>query len=266
MLMPAGRVVGDDGVYVSARQICEDTGIDLELLEAMQRALGLPAGRRSRRAGSSAGRRRGRRAGTDVRRCGLHPRAGDRRGARARARDGAGRRGDAPSRAGGGDRAGRHGAADRQGLWRTGATGFAAARTAWPRACCGCSCAMGWRPRRSASPSGRPGKLPGAREVTVCFADLVDFTRLGEAVPPEELENLANRLSGTGPRRRVAARALHQDDRRRGDVRQHRRGRVAARPRSSCWPPRRRRTYRSCVSGWPRAARCAGPATGSAAR
>jgi adenylate cyclase len=40
------------------------------------------------------------------------------------------------------------------------------------------------------------GKLPGAREVTVCFADLVDFTRLGEAVPAEELENLANRLTG----------------------------------------------------------------------
>ena len=65
------------------------------------------------------------------------------------------------------------------------------------------------------------GKLPGAREVTVCFADLVDFTRLGEAVPPEELENLANRLSGLGPRRRVATRGFHQDDRRRGDVRQH---------------------------------------------
>jgi adenylate cyclase len=40
------------------------------------------------------------------------------------------------------------------------------------------------------------GKLPGAREVTVCFADLVGFTRLGEAVPPEALESLANRLSG----------------------------------------------------------------------
>ena len=36
--------------------------------------------------------------------------------------------------------------------------------------------------------------LPGAREVTVGFADLVGFTRLGEAVPPEELEGLANRL------------------------------------------------------------------------
>jgi adenylate cyclase len=37
--------------------------------------------------------------------------------------------------------------------------------------------------------------LPGAREVTVAFADLVGFTRLGEAVPPEDLEQLANRLS-----------------------------------------------------------------------
>src|SRR4051794_5987143 len=42
MLMPAGRLVGDDGVRLSTRQICEDTGVDLELLEAIQRALGLP--------------------------------------------------------------------------------------------------------------------------------------------------------------------------------------------------------------------------------
>jgi adenylate cyclase len=42
MLLPAGRFVGDDGVRVSARQICEESGIDLELLEAIQRALGLP--------------------------------------------------------------------------------------------------------------------------------------------------------------------------------------------------------------------------------
>ncbi|MCV7257433.1 adenylate/guanylate cyclase domain-containing protein [Mycobacterium shimoidei] len=37
--------------------------------------------------------------------------------------------------------------------------------------------------------------LPGARQVSVAFADLVGFTRLGEAVPPEELEQLANRLA-----------------------------------------------------------------------
>lgn len=37
--------------------------------------------------------------------------------------------------------------------------------------------------------------LPGAREVAVAFADLVGFTKLGEVVPPEELEQLANRLA-----------------------------------------------------------------------
>lgn len=37
--------------------------------------------------------------------------------------------------------------------------------------------------------------LPGARLVTTAFADLVGFTRLGEAVPPEDLEKLAHRLA-----------------------------------------------------------------------
>src|SRR5262249_30411954 len=31
------------------------------------------------------------------------------------------------------------------------------------------------------------GRLPGSREVAVCFAALVGFTRLGEEVPPDEL-------------------------------------------------------------------------------
>jgi adenylate cyclase len=38
------------------------------------------------------------------------------------------------------------------------------------------------------------GALPGAREVTVAFADLVGFTRLGEEVPPDELGRVAERL------------------------------------------------------------------------
>jgi adenylate cyclase len=38
------------------------------------------------------------------------------------------------------------------------------------------------------------GQLPGSREVSVCFADLVGFTRLGEEVAPDELGRLAVRL------------------------------------------------------------------------
>jgi adenylate cyclase len=41
--------------------------------------------------------------------------------------------------------------------------------------------------------AGKP--LPGARQITVAFADLVGFTRIGEVVSPEELGQLANRLA-----------------------------------------------------------------------
>src|SRR5258708_11075827 len=39
------------------------------------------------------------------------------------------------------------------------------------------------------------GTLPGARKVAVAFADLAGFTRLGEALPAEELERVASRLA-----------------------------------------------------------------------
>jgi adenylate cyclase len=38
------------------------------------------------------------------------------------------------------------------------------------------------------------GRLPGAREVTVAFADLVGFTRMGEELPADELGRVAGRL------------------------------------------------------------------------
>ena len=39
------------------------------------------------------------------------------------------------------------------------------------------------------------GRMAGAQEVTVCFADLVGFTKLGEQIPPEDLSVVAGRLS-----------------------------------------------------------------------
>ncbi|MDW5610598.1 adenylate/guanylate cyclase domain-containing protein [Mycolicibacterium sp. D5.8-2] len=42
MLLASRRVIGDDGQYVSARQAAADAGVDLELFERIQRAMGLP--------------------------------------------------------------------------------------------------------------------------------------------------------------------------------------------------------------------------------
>jgi len=47
----------------------------------------------------------------------------------------------------------------------------------------------------SASERAEGVVLPGARLISVAFADLVGFTRLGEVVPPEDLEQLATRLA-----------------------------------------------------------------------
>ncbi|WP_428341232.1 adenylate/guanylate cyclase domain-containing protein [Mycobacterium sp.] len=47
----------------------------------------------------------------------------------------------------------------------------------------------------NASERAAGAPLPGARHITAAFADLVGFTQLGEEVPPEELSQLANRLA-----------------------------------------------------------------------
>jgi adenylate cyclase len=42
MLLPSNRIMGDDGVRVSARQTAQETGVDVQLIEQLQRAIGLP--------------------------------------------------------------------------------------------------------------------------------------------------------------------------------------------------------------------------------
>src|SRR5688500_15362144 len=41
-MLPAYRVLGDDGSLVSANEICEATGLELGLVQRLQRAVGLP--------------------------------------------------------------------------------------------------------------------------------------------------------------------------------------------------------------------------------
>jgi adenylate cyclase len=41
LMLPAHKVLGDDGRYVSAREVCEASGIELQLLQRLQRAIGL---------------------------------------------------------------------------------------------------------------------------------------------------------------------------------------------------------------------------------
>ena len=194
MLLPAGRIVGDDGVHVSARQICAETGIDLELLEALQRALGLPS--------------------ADDPDAALHLRADSEAAARAKVFLDMGLSREQVITV---TRVLGHGLAQTaeamrqtvlEAVMRPAATELqiaqayeALVRQVSPRLGPLCDDVLRIQLRHTLETEAvsvaerAAGRLPGARNITVAFADLVGFTRLGEAVPPEELQNLASRLS-----------------------------------------------------------------------
>jgi adenylate cyclase len=198
MLLASRRLIGDDGTYVSAREIAESAGVDLELLQRLQRAVGLPwvddpdAAVHMRADGNIAGyARRFMEASIDAEHAlqtlrvladGLSHTVDLMRGAMLAA------------------------------IVEPGATELEIARR---------SQEMVSRMAPMLGPfvedmllvqlrhqldtdavtageraAGAP--LPGARQITVAFADLVGFTRLGEMVPPEELVQLAERLTALG--------------------------------------------------------------------
>ena len=192
-MLPANRVLGDDGEYVSAREICESTGVELELLQRLQRAIGLPRIETPTQRSYCAPMRRPRRA---------------------------------PSSSSTGHRSRRHGCLMRvlmeglghaaavmreaalKTLLRPGATEIELAqateemaRRALPMMAPMMEDLLRRELRHSVETEAvnaaerAAGKLPGARQVTVCFADLAGFTRLGEAIPPEDLERVATRLA-----------------------------------------------------------------------
>ena len=194
-LLVARRILGDDGTYVSARETSNKTGIDLELLERLQRAMGLP---RVDDPDAAVYLRADAEAATfaqDVIELGLDP-----------------------------DQVVQITRILAEGLSRAAevmryatlatildptATELEIAKNAETlvRRIAPILGPMMEEMLRfqlrhlmeteavTASERAEGQRLPGARLVTIAFADLVGFTRLGEAVPPEDLEQLAHRLA-----------------------------------------------------------------------
>jgi adenylate cyclase len=194
MLLPAGRVVGNDGVYVSAREICEETGIDLELLVAIQRAMGL--------------------ARTDDPDAAVHLRADSQAAANAKVFVDMGFSRQQVIAVAGVLNQGLAQTAEAmrqavlEAVMRPGATELQLAqsyeevvRQVAPLLGPLCDDVLCVQLRHTLETEAvsvaerAAGSIPGARNVAVAFADLVGFTRLGEAVPAEELQHLASRLS-----------------------------------------------------------------------
>ena len=194
VMLPANRVLGDDGEYVSAREICKSTGIELELLQRLQRAIGLPriedpdAAVLLRADAEAAARAK---FFLDV---GIDPQ-------------------DAVAvmrvlMEGLSHAAAMMREAALKSLLRPGATEIELAqateemaRRALPMMAPMMDDLLRLELRHSVETEAvnaaerAAGKLPGGRQVTVCFADLAGFTRLGEAIPPEDLERVASRLA-----------------------------------------------------------------------
>ena len=195
MLLAASRLVGADGSYVSARQISESTGVELDLLQRVQRAVGLAwvddpdaAVHLAADACAAVHAQRFIAAGIEPEHAllalrvlaeGLSHTAEVMRYAALAA------------------------------ILRPGATELEIARRFQSLVARIAPLLGPWiedmllvqlrhqmdTEAVNASERAAGAPLPGARHVSVAFADLVGFTRLGEVVPPEELEQLASRLA-----------------------------------------------------------------------
>ncbi|AGB25029.1 family 3 adenylate cyclase [Mycobacterium sp. JS623] len=194
-LLASRRLLGDDGVYVSARETSEKTGIDLELLQRLQRAMGLPR--------------------VDDPDAAVYLRADAEAAAYAKKSLDLGIEPDQVVQ-----------------ITRTLAEGLSRAAEVMRYAALasildpsGSELQLAKNAEAlvreiapmlgpmiqemlrlqlrhlmeteavTASERAEGQRLPGARLVTIAFADLVGFTRLGEVVPPEDLERLSHRLA-----------------------------------------------------------------------
>ena len=194
-LLPARRALGDDGSYVSAREMSETYGIDVELLQRIEQALGLsraddPDAAIQLRADAEAAARQQQlvEIGLDADRVILMVR----------------RLAEGLSRAVPATRYAVMSAVLRPGITELeiATTYEAVVRRVAPLLGPLISDILFVHLRRSvegeqlnASERASGTALPGARQLAVAFADMVGFTRLGEAVPPEELVRLVESLA-----------------------------------------------------------------------
>ena len=194
-LLVGRRLLGEDGTYVSAREISEEKGIDLEVLQRIQRAMGLPR--------------------VDDPDAAVYPRVDAEAAAFAQRFIELGMEPDQLVQI---TRMLAEGLSRAAEVMRYAALasvldptatelGIAKNSEALLRAVAPLLDPMVQEVLRlqlrhmmeteavSATERAEGQRLPGARLVTIAFADLVGFTRLGEVVPPEDLEQLAHRLA-----------------------------------------------------------------------
>jgi adenylate cyclase len=194
MLLPANRVIGDDGMLVSAREVSESSGVSLELLQRPHSAVGLvraedPDARLQSRADAESvlGAARLVQLGLDPAQVALIAR---------QLMDGL--TGAAVTM--------RHAAL--QALLQPGSAELELAQAfevlahdAEPlfgpmvEALLRLALRHSFETEAINALERAAGTLPGAREVAVAFADLVGFTRLGEQMSPEDLGLVATRLA-----------------------------------------------------------------------
>ena len=248
MLVASRRLIGDDGDYVSTREISEKTGIDLELLQRVQRAIGLvrvddpDAAVHLRADGAAAAHAK------EFMELGIHP--------------------DEVVQV---VRVLAEGLSHAAEVMRSTALSTILQPGASELHTAQASHALVARitpllgpmiedmlfmqlrhmmetEAVNASERAAGAPLPGARHITAAFADLVGFTRLGEEVPPKS-SAAGQPARRSRPRRRGATGAVHQDDRRRGDVRLHRTGAAAGRRAGAGRNHGRRRRFPSVAGG-----------------
>jgi adenylate cyclase len=194
MLLPAHRVMGDDGTLVSPREISESSGVSLELLQRLHRAVGLvraddPDARMQSRADAESVLPAARLVdlGLDAEQVVLIVRLlmDGLTGAAAAMRQAALHASLHP------------GATELELAQAIEALAHDAQPVLGPMVDPLLRLALRHSVETEAinAVERTAGTLPGARQVAVAFADLVGFTRLGEQMPPEDLGLVAFRLA-----------------------------------------------------------------------